>query len=68
MNKSDLVAALGDKKNLTEKQAMEIVNLVFNGLSETLKKAVELKSGILAFSLFGNIKLIKEGILKQENL
>jgi integration host factor subunit beta len=38
MNKSDLVAALGDKKNLTEKQAMEIVNLVFNGLSETLKK------------------------------
>jgi integration host factor subunit beta len=38
MNKSDLVATLGDKKSLTEKQAMEIVNLVFNGFSETLKK------------------------------
>ena len=38
MNKSDLVAALADKKNLTEKQATEIVDLVFDGFTDTLKK------------------------------
>ena len=31
MNKSDLIVALADKKNLTEKQAMDIVNLIFKG-------------------------------------
>jgi integration host factor subunit beta len=38
MNKSDLVAALVDKKNLTEKQATDIVNLMFKGFINELKK------------------------------
>ena len=37
MNKSDLVAALVDKKNLTEKQATEIVDLMFKGFTNELK-------------------------------
>jgi integration host factor subunit beta len=38
MNKSDLIAALATKENLTEKQATDIINLIFNGFTETLKK------------------------------
>jgi integration host factor subunit beta len=38
MNKSDLVAALGDKKNLTKKQATDLVNLMFKGFINELKK------------------------------
>lgn len=38
MNKSDLIAALSEKEKLTEKNATEIVNLIFNGFSDTLIK------------------------------
>ena len=38
MNKSDLIYALSTKENLTEKNASEIVNLVFDGFTDTLKK------------------------------
>ena len=38
MNKSDLIVALTDKKNLTGKQATEIVDLVFDDFTDTLKK------------------------------
>jgi integration host factor subunit beta len=38
MKKSDLIAALVDKKNLTEKQAMDIVNLMFKGFINEFKK------------------------------
>ena len=38
MNKSDLIAALIAKENLTEKRATEIINLIFNGFSDTLKQ------------------------------
>lgn len=37
MNKSELIAALSQKENLTEKQATDIVNLIFTGFLETLK-------------------------------
>ena len=37
MNKSDLIVALGAKKNLTEKQATEIVDLMFKGFTNELK-------------------------------
>jgi integration host factor subunit beta len=37
MNKSDLVNVLAEKKNLTEKKAMDIVNLVFDGFTNELK-------------------------------
>ena len=38
MTKSDLIAALAAKENLTEKQARDFVNLIFNGFTETLNK------------------------------
>jgi len=38
MNKSDLIEALARKENLTEKSATEIVNMIFGGFTETLKK------------------------------
>jgi integration host factor subunit beta len=37
MNKSDLIAALTAKENLTDKQATEIINLIFTGFTDTLK-------------------------------
>jgi integration host factor subunit beta len=37
MNKSDLIDALSTKENLTEKNAFEIVNLIFDGFTDTLK-------------------------------
>ena len=38
MNKSDLFAALAAKENLTEKQTTDIINMIFNGFTDTLKK------------------------------
>jgi integration host factor subunit beta len=37
MNKSDLITALAVKESMTEKMAMEAVNLVFGGFENTLK-------------------------------
>jgi integration host factor subunit beta len=37
MNKSDLIAALATKENLTERQTTDIINLIFNGFRDTLK-------------------------------
>lgn len=38
MNKSDLIAALAAKENLTDNKATDAMNLVLNGLTDTLKK------------------------------
>jgi integration host factor subunit beta len=38
MKKADLIAALGTKENLTEKQATDIINQIFKGFTDTLKK------------------------------
>jgi len=38
MNKSELIEALSKKENLTEKKAMDVVNLLFNGFTEELKR------------------------------
>jgi len=38
MNKSSLIEALGKKENLSEKTASEVVNLIFKGFTEELKK------------------------------
>ncbi len=38
MNKSGLIDALSAKKNLTEKNASEVVNMVMDGFSDALKK------------------------------
>ena len=36
MNKSELVESLANKKNLTYKKAEEIINLIFDSMSEAL--------------------------------
>ncbi len=38
MTKSDLIAALAAKENLTKKQAIDVINLIFNGFTDRLKK------------------------------
>ena len=38
MTKSDLITALADKEKLSEKQATEIIKLIFSGFTNTLKK------------------------------
>ncbi|HON59324.1 MAG TPA: HU family DNA-binding protein [Smithella sp.] len=38
MNKSDLIEALSTKLNLTEKKAVDVVNLIFKGFTDELKK------------------------------
>jgi len=37
MNKYGLIETLATKEGLTEKQAMDIVNLIFNGFTDELK-------------------------------
>jgi len=37
MTKADLIDALSTKENLTQKNASEIVNLIFDGFIDTLK-------------------------------
>jgi integration host factor subunit beta len=37
MNKSDLIMALAEKEDLTEKDTTTIINLIFDGFTETLK-------------------------------
>jgi integration host factor subunit beta len=37
MKKSDLISSLSTKENLTEKNAIEIVNLIFHGFTDALK-------------------------------
>ena len=38
MNKSGLIETLSSKLNLTEKKAIDVVNLVFKGFTDELKK------------------------------
>ena len=38
MNKSDLIDALSTKENLIHNNASEIINLIFDGFTNTLKK------------------------------
>ncbi|HOF04699.1 MAG TPA: HU family DNA-binding protein [Syntrophales bacterium] len=38
MNKSGLIEALSRKESITEKKAVEVVNLIFKGFTEELKK------------------------------
>jgi integration host factor subunit beta len=37
MNKSELIDALSKKENLTERQATDVVNLIFRGFTDELK-------------------------------
>jgi len=62
MKKSDLIAALIKKENLTEKLAMDIVNLVFDGFTNALKKGdrIEIRG-------FGSFIVRKYGAYRGRN-
>ena len=52
MTKSDLISALSTKENLTHNNASEIINIIFDGFTDTLKKGgrIELR-GFGSFSV-----------------
>ena len=62
MNKSDLIVALAAKKNLTEKQAMEIVDLMFKGFTNELKNG-----GRIEIRRFGSFIVRKYKAYKGRN-
>ena len=37
MNKSELIEALSNKENLTEKKAIDVINMIFKGFVDELK-------------------------------
>lgn len=62
MNKSDLIEALSKKENLTAKQAMDIVNLVFDGFTDTLKNG-----GRIEIRGFGSFRVREYDAYKGRN-
>jgi len=52
MNKADLIEMLANKENLTDKQAKDVVNLMFKGFTNELKNGgrIEIR-GFGAFSV-----------------
>ena len=62
MNKSDLIVALAEKKNLTEKKAAEIVDLMFKGFINELKKG-----GRIEIRGFGSFTVRKYKAYKGRN-
>jgi len=52
MNKSDLIAALANKENLTDKQATDIINQILGGFRDSLKKGDKIEiRGFGSFSV-----------------
>jgi len=62
MTESDLIDVLSKKENLTEKQAMEIVNLVFEGFTDALKNG-----GRIEIRGFGSFVVREYGAYKGRN-
>jgi integration host factor subunit beta len=62
MNKSDLIVALAGKKNLTEKQATDIVDLMFKGFINEFKKG-----GRIEIRGFGSFTVRKYKAYKGRN-
>jgi integration host factor subunit beta len=62
MNKSDLIDALSSKENLTEKDAFGIVNMIFDGFTETLKH-----DGRIEIRGFGSFTVRKYGAYTGRN-
>jgi integration host factor subunit beta len=62
MNKSDLIEALSKKETLKEKQAMDIVNLVFDGFANELKNG-----GRIEVRGFGSFVVREYGAYKGRN-
>ena len=56
MTKSDLVTALAEKENITQKQSTDVVNLIFDKFSDTLTKGdrIELRGfGVFTVKKYG---------------
>ena len=62
MNKIDVIMALAEKKNLTEKQATDIVNLMFKGFTNELKNG-----GRIEIRGFGSFSVRKYKSYKGRN-
>ncbi len=62
MKKSDLVAALAKKENLTEKEAQAIIDLIFDGFTETMKQG-----GRVEIRGFGSFSVRKYGAYRGRN-
>jgi integration host factor subunit beta len=62
MTKSDLINALSIKENLSEKNAFEIVNMIFDGFTYTLKKG-----GRIELRGFGSFTVRKYGAYTGKN-
>jgi integration host factor subunit beta len=62
MTKSDLITALALKENLTEKLAMDIVDLVFDGFTDALKNG-----GRIEIRGFGSFIVREYGAYKGRN-
>ncbi|MDO9586098.1 MAG: HU family DNA-binding protein [Syntrophales bacterium] len=43
MNKSELIETLSKKEDLTEKKAIDVVNLIFKGFADELKNGVRIE-------------------------
>ena len=65
MNKSDLISALAEKEGLQNKEALGIVNMMFDGLTKTLKEDGGLKSEASGISPSDIMIHIPEGIPRQ---
>ena len=62
MNKSDLITALAKKENLTEKESQAIIDLIFNGFTETLKQG-----GRIEIRGFGSFSIRNYGAYRGRN-
>jgi integration host factor subunit beta len=62
MTKSDLIDVLSTKENLTEKNASEIVSMIFDGFTDTLKKG-----GRIELRGFGSFCVRKYGAYTGRN-
>lgn len=62
MNKSELIAALAKKENLTEINAIKIVNLIFTGFTDTL-----IKGGRIEIRGFGSFSVREYGAYTGRN-
>ena len=62
MNKSDLIEVLAKKENLTDKQSMDIVNLMFDGFAKELKN-----DGRIEIRGFGSFAMKKYDAYKGRN-
>jgi integration host factor subunit beta len=62
MNKSELIASLAKKENLTEINAIKIVNLIFDGFTDTL-----IKGGRIEIRGFGSFTVRQYGAYTGRN-